>query len=187
MSPLLDARSIVWVPVPGGVCLFGDRSRPVTVADLEWTATPLTTAQLGDGDDDRPLTGLTHEQARDLAAELGGRLPRSVEWEWAASGPERRRYPWGGDEPDATRANLRGGPGTTTPVDAYPRGATPGGLWDMAGNTWEWTGSVTIGDGAVIRGGSLASLPLYARCTFLNAAPQELRSPGIGVRAVRTR
>ena len=43
-----------------------------------------------------------------------------------------------------------------------------------------------MGGGYVIRGGSYASKPLYARTTFLNAAPAELRSPGISVRPVRT-
>jgi iron(II)-dependent oxidoreductase len=42
-----------------------------------------------------------------------------------------------------------------------------------------------MGGGAVIRGGSFASTPAYAQCTFLNAAPAELRSPGIGLRVVR--
>jgi iron(II)-dependent oxidoreductase len=55
----------------------------------------------------------------------------------------------------------------------------------VAGNVWEWTASPAMGDGYVIRGGSYASAPLYAQCTFLNAAPAELRSAGIGLRVVR--
>lgn len=42
-----------------------------------------------------------------------------------------------------------------------------------------------MGGGALIRGGSFASPPLYAQCTFLNAAPVELRSRGISFRVVR--
>ncbi|WP_033819794.1 SUMF1/EgtB/PvdO family nonheme iron enzyme [Kitasatospora sp. MBT63] len=179
-------QPVVWVPVPGGTCLFGDRQRPVKVPDLVWTATLITLAQVGHGDAPLPQTGLVHAQAARLAADLGGRLPRSVEWEWAASGPERRLYPWGDEEPGAGRANLRGGPGGLTAVGTYPDGATPTGLFDMGGTCWEWTSSPTIGGGFVIRGGSYNSLPLYARCTFLNAAPAELGSPGIGMRVVRT-
>ncbi|MEE1825357.1 SUMF1/EgtB/PvdO family nonheme iron enzyme [Streptomyces sp. BE20] len=178
-------RTLVWVPVPGGVCLFGDRHRPLRVVDLEWTVTPVTSAQLGLGPNHRPLVGLPQAQAARIAADLGGRLPVSKEWEWAASGTERRPYPWGDEEPDDGRANLRDVCGRLTPVDSHPRGRTPTGLWDMAGNCWEWTASKTIGGGFVIRGGSYNSLPLYARCTFLNAAPAESASTGIGFRVVR--
>ncbi|TQF05550.1 formylglycine-generating enzyme family protein [Kitasatospora acidiphila] len=178
-------QQLVWVPVPGGICLFGDRQRRVKVPDLEWTVTPLTLAQAGQGGGALPLTGLVHAQAARLAADLGGRLPRSSEWEWAASGPGRRLYPWGGEEPGPGRANLRGGPGRLTAVDAHPDGVTQQGLLDMGGNCWEWTSSPTIGGGFIIRGGSYNSLSLYARCTFLNAAPAELGSAGIGVRVVR--
>ncbi|MER5642066.1 SUMF1/EgtB/PvdO family nonheme iron enzyme [Kitasatospora sp. NPDC002227] len=182
---MTPGHQVVWLPIRGGTCLFGDRQRRVAVPDLEWTATPVTWAQARQGSSALPLTGLAHEEAVRLAAELGGRLPRSSEWEWAAAGPDRRLYPWGDEEPGPVRANLRGGAGRLTVVGTYPDGATPTGLLDMGGTCWEWTSSPTIGDGYVIRGGSYNSLPLYARCTFLNAAPAELGSPGIGVRVVR--
>ncbi|MEW2401368.1 SUMF1/EgtB/PvdO family nonheme iron enzyme [Streptomyces sp. NPDC046862] len=174
-----------WIRIEGGTCRFGDQKRPITVRALEWTRTVLTPAQLGYSTDHRPLTGLSQGDAAQLAQELGGRLPRSVEWEWAASGLDCRLYPWGNDEPTPRRANLRGGPGRTTPVGAYPDGATPQGLLDMAGNVWEWTSSPTLGEGFVLRGASHDSPALYARSTFLNAAPAELASPGIGFRVVR--
>ncbi|MFE3196846.1 formylglycine-generating enzyme family protein [Embleya sp. NPDC059237] len=176
-----------WIRIDGGICAFGDTARPITVRTLWWTRTPVTPAQLDIDADDRPMTGLTHAQAADVAAHIGGRLPRSVEWEWAAAGAARRRYPWGDQVPTPAHANLReDGPGTATPVQAHALGATPDGLLDMAGNTWEWTASPVMGGGYIIRGGSCASPCLYARCTFLNAAPAELASPGIGLRVVRT-
>jgi iron(II)-dependent oxidoreductase len=64
-------------------------------------------------------------------------LPIEEEWEWAASGG-KRKYPWGDKEPDETLANYCETAGHTTPVGAYPAGATPEGLLDMAGNVWEW-------------------------------------------------
>jgi formylglycine-generating enzyme required for sulfatase activity len=50
-----------------------------------------------------------------------------------------REYPWG-DKPEPTpkHANYNGNEGATTPVGRYPDGATPEGLYDMAGNVWEW-------------------------------------------------
>jgi iron(II)-dependent oxidoreductase len=179
------AVDVRWIRIEGGRCCFGDSGRPVAVRTLEWTATVLTCAQLGLCDGLRPVTGLGQHQAAALAQAVGGRLPRSVEWEWAAAGPERRTYPWGEQPPTRRHANLRGGPGHVMPVGSYPAGATPDGLLEMAGNVWEWTSSPVLGDGFILRGASFTSPALYAKSTFLNAAPTELQSPGIGFRAVR--
>lgn len=178
---------ITWVLVPGGVCRYGDEGRPRNIAPLYWTATPLTADQLAiPGEAGLPITEICQREAGELAAGVGGRLPRSTEWEWMAAGPQRHRYPWGDQPWEPKLANLReSGHGAPIPVTAHRQGATWAGLYDVAGNVWEWTHTPVMGDGYVIRGGSFASLPLYAKCTFLNAAPAELRSAGIGVRAVR--
>jgi formylglycine-generating enzyme required for sulfatase activity len=82
--------------------------------------------------------------ANDLAAATGQpvSLPDEAQWERAARGDDTREYPWGvAFSPDL--ANL--GEGTragTTPVGAYPRGASPFGILDLAGNLDEWTRSV---------------------------------------------
>lgn len=182
-------QGLVWVTVPGGTCLFGDNAKPLTVSTLLWSATPVPYGWVEHGRPARatlPLTGLTHSEAVDLARQWGGRLPTSVEWEWMASGQQRRLYPWGDTPWNPEVANLAlSGIGAPSPVGAYPAGATPEGVLDVAGNVWEWTSRTTMGHGAVVRGGSYVSQPLYARCTFLNAAPGELRSPGIGMRVVR--
>ena len=182
-----SAMSLDWIEIPGGTCLFGDQARPVTVPTLLWTRTPITQEQLGDNPhQQRPVTDIDQATAAPIASQLGGRLPRSVEWEWMASGAKRRVWPWGDARWGPEMANLQdSGHGDTTDVTAHPDGATPDGLLDVAGNVWEWTASSTMGDGFVIRGGSYASPPLYAQCTFLNSAPAELRSPGIGFRVVR--
>ncbi|MBB5856378.1 formylglycine-generating enzyme family protein [Amycolatopsis umgeniensis] len=179
-----------WIKIAGGLCAFGDTGRPVKVPTLLWTRTPLAYGHLPSeqpGLGPRyPITEISHAEATQIAGRLGGRLPRSAEWEWMAAGPGRRRWPWGGAPWQPALANLRDSlHDTVTPVDTHPAGATPEGMLDVAGNVWEWTAGTTMSEGIVIRGGSYASPPLYAQCTFLNAAPAELRSRGIGMRVVR--
>jgi iron(II)-dependent oxidoreductase len=177
---------VTWLLIPGGQCRYGDNARPVEVAPLLWTATPVTPRHLGESGPCVPVTRVSHEQAATIARALGGRLPRSAEWEWMAAGAGRRRYPWGEAEWDPSLANLLPA-GADGPVaeGRFPAGATPEGMLDVAGNVWEWTATKAMGNGYVIRGGSYASQPAYARTTFLNAAPAALRSPGLGFRVVR--
>ncbi len=74
------------------------------------------------------------------------RLPKEVEWEWAAYGRDPaakgavREYPWpkAKGKPTPTLANFGKNIGKTTPVGRYPEGGTPEGLLDIAGNVWEW-------------------------------------------------
>jgi len=104
------------------------------------------------GGDDHPVVGVTWYAAKAYCLWLSllesegretrlYRLPTDMEWEFAAGGEEGRKYPWGKDDPTPQRANFNENIGATTPVENYPEGATPEGLYDMAGNVWEWTNS----------------------------------------------
>jgi iron(II)-dependent oxidoreductase len=69
------------------------------------------------------------------------RLPTEIEWELAASGVEKRRFPWGDAPPMPHRANLDGRALGTVDVGAFPDGDSVFGCRQMIGNVWEWTAS----------------------------------------------
>ncbi len=120
-------------------------------------------------EDDQPVVGVSWYAARTYCLWLSlmesnnqntnrYRLPTEWEWEYAAAGKEKREYPWPKEkgEPNSKLLNFNSNVGQTTPVGSYPEGVTLDGLYDMAGNVWEWTESLRIETGSyrVLRGGS---------------------------------
>ncbi len=94
------------------------------------------------GYESHPVNEVIWVGARDYCAWLNKRLPTEAEWEKAARGIDGRKYPWGNAMPHAKLA-LFGAPfNSSAPVDAFPDGASPYGVLDMAGNQWEWVSSV---------------------------------------------
>ncbi|MBV5329682.1 MAG: SUMF1/EgtB/PvdO family nonheme iron enzyme [Chlorobium sp.] len=138
------------------------------------------------GGENQPVVGITWYAAQAYCLWLSlhepdqppCRLPTEMEWEWAAGGRQSepvqrvREYPWpeAKGKPGRRLANYGGNVGATTPVGNYPEGATPEGLYDMAGNVWEWMQNKRNHEGGPfsLRGGSWSNKSAYLSCSARN-------------------
>ncbi|MFO1515291.1 MAG: SUMF1/EgtB/PvdO family nonheme iron enzyme [Verrucomicrobiota bacterium] len=114
-----------------------------------------TQGVLPSGLEEHPVVFVDITDARAYARWAGKRLPTEEEWQYAAEGPEHRRYPWG----DELRANVcnDGRTKNTTTVKSFPEGRSFFGCYDLCGNVWHWTESERS-DGrtrfCILKGGS---------------------------------
>lgn len=86
--------------------------------------------------DNYPVANMTWSKANNYCMWRHKKLPTEAQWEKAARGIDGRIYPWGNDIYKA--ANYNGVAGGTTPVGSYESSKSVYGVYDMAGNVWEW-------------------------------------------------
>lgn len=138
-----------------------------------------------------PVCGVSWYEAEAYCNFTGKRLPSEAEWEkaasWDAANQTNRTYPWGEAPPNASLCNHGNNLANTSPVDAFPKGASATGCCDMLGNVWEWTASTFDaypgfesypykgysqvyfdGEHRVLKGGSWATFPQAMRSSFRN-------------------
>ena len=148
------------------------------------------------------VSGVTWWQAKLYCEALGKRLPTEAEWEKAGRGNTTRRFPWGEQWPDCELANFNGDPGVGCGrimpgiPGERPKGASPYGVLDMAGNVFEFvsdsytnkiTSNVVPENGtAIIKGGSFYSEFQDLRISLRRAVDKEYARKYIGFRCVKS-
>ena len=132
-----------------------------SITDAESKAfDPLCNVRDPDGKAKHPVNCVDWSMADKYCREQGKHLPTEAQWEFAARGPDGRKYPWGDEPPSAERLNSCGkecmlwgrksgveekamydvddGFPNTAPVGSFPKGASRYGVQDVVGNVWEW-------------------------------------------------
>jgi iron(II)-dependent oxidoreductase len=156
-----------------------------------------------EGQGDYPVVGVSWFEACAYARWVGKRLSTDPEWEKAGSWPlsvaghirSQRRFPWG-DAMDRLRCNIWGsGPEQLVPVTDFAEGVSVGGVYQLIGNTWEWT-TGSFGCWGPVRRELMVSVPMksvrggafdtyfenQASCQFVSGENPISRKHNIGFR-----
>ncbi len=199
-------------------CTATGQTAPSRAIDLRFLGGVLFRAK-----DDHPVFNVNWDEVQGYCDWARLRLPTEAEWEFCARGPESTRWPWGNANPDRTRLNLvdkttrwdwpdrmkeslklskapwRDGFPYTAPVGTFPKGASPFGCLDMAGNVLEWVEDSyeatyktatpiepRRGDGRVYRGGGWGDPTGRCRSAYRAWMLRSMQKNDLGFRPART-
>lgn len=193
--------------VPAGTFLFGPERATITLPAYYIDKYPVTNREYEAfcratgyrfpkywtkqrfNEPDAPVVGVSLADAQKFSRWVGKQLPTEEQWEKACRGVDGREYPWGEEEasPEHACFGQDSEDGRTEPVTSHPRGASPYGVCELAGNVWEWTSTVVPEEEAVnvIKGGCYNDPPSLLRSHVrLEAAPKD-KFDTIGFRCVK--
>lgn len=192
-------------------CVKSKKCSDFHLTGMEWPDHSFTESDLCNwGKSNRgnhPVNCMDWSQAKEYCEWVGKRLPTEAEWEKAARGTDGRKYPWGNQTATCDYAVMseRGngcGRNSTWPVGSKPKGTSPYGVMDMAGNAWEWVndwyiednykisssnnpGGPSSGDGRALRGGCWYLSAESLRASYRSASLPIDRLGVVGFRCVR--
>jgi len=162
--------------------------------------------QIAEGNEDLPITRVDWRDARAYCFWAGRRLPTEAEWEKAARGGLiGAKYPWGDEDPDCNTGAENGAQYADCGLHAVPVGsfnANGYGLYDMAGNVWEWVEdyyyeeyyknspdnnpkNTGLGEQMVNRGGSWEDDALYLQSAYRSWGGAAVSRSYIGFRCAQ--
>ncbi len=201
-----DAEKLLSDGSPSGSAVFAPPRNGVPGAwrldrSASWR-TPYGEGSSIDGKERHPVVHVSRRDAMAFAAWAGGRLPSEAEWEYAArldrvdeTRPTSAAYD-GNGQPTANtwqgffpfKDEAADGFAGPAPVGCFAPGAA--GLYDMAGNVWEWTISPFAAGQSTIKGGSFLCAPNYCmryRAEARQGQEENFSSVHIGFRVVYDR
>ncbi|MBN1481416.1 NACHT domain-containing protein [candidate division KSB1 bacterium] len=222
-DPRFDQPAMIYIP--SGSFLYGDNKKSIRCPAFEIGTYPVTNLEYKRfvdasghqqpedwkdgfypaGKGNHPVVNVTwfdaqaycHWLSENTGSKSHYRLPTEIEWEKTARGSDGRVYPWG-DKFDKTKCNNSRLFGGTSTVGLFPDDKSPYGLYDCAGNVWEWTSSswekqslrtlVRRKRGlSVVRGGSWYDFdPVYFRCAYRDRYYPGYRGDYLGFRLARS-
>lgn len=146
----------------------------------------------------QPIIGITYEEVLNFISWFSKqtytkyRLPSWEEWEVAARGGSEYVYPWGNRDPSFEKNanyNGNGAYARTSPVGVYKKGKNQFGIYDLAGNVWEFTSSKIVGsentEEVIVKGGSWMDGPSDLRISNYKTVNTSEGYADVGFRLIK--